>query len=65
MARHASWNGITGWFVCDAMNLDRTSRARPVHDEPCENEAEARSIAAMLNDENNSWGDRGPQSSWS
>jgi hypothetical protein len=65
MARHASWNGgIGGWFVCDALDADRQRLARPVAHEPCEDRAEALAIAEMLNDENNSWGDRGPQQ-WS
>lgn len=65
MARHASGNGgVGGWFVCDQNDLDRTNLARPIHEEPCADETEAKSIAAMLNDENNSWGDKGPRPEW-
>jgi hypothetical protein len=55
MARHENWGGgPSGWYVCDFHNFDKTNLSRPITDEPCYNEAEAREIADMLNEEENS-----------
>jgi hypothetical protein len=52
MARHASWNGgVSGWYVCDANDPDRTHLARPIHEDPCTDRDEAQEIADMLNEE--------------
>ncbi len=52
MARHENWTGgPSGWYVCDFHDFDKTNLSRPITNELCYNEAEAREIADMLNEE--------------
>lgn len=44
-----------GWYVCDAQNVDSTNLARPIHDEPCVDQDEARGIARMMNETENGY----------
>jgi len=45
-------NGVTAWWICDGHADTEHSLAVPYIEEPCKDEAEARELSAILNEEN-------------